>query len=183
MRILVIRTSAMGDVALTTPLLKGMREQYPSVEVVLLTRSTFKPFFDSIDGLELIIPDFRMRHKGLTGLLRLFSDIKKTGKIDHIIDLHDVLRSKILRLLFRLYRVKCSVIDKGRAEKRSLIKGGSKKQLKHSVERYHDTFSSAGLTLAREDGPWIKPGSEAMRNAVKLMSSRNQYWCGAICQA
>ncbi len=171
MRILVIRTSAMGDVALITPLLKGMRKQYPSVEIVLLTRSSFKSFFDSFDGLELIFPDFRMRHKGPAGLLRLFSDIKKTGKLDHIIDLHDVLRSKILRMLFRLSRVKCSVIDKGRDEKRSLIKGGSKKQLKHSVERYHDTFSSAGFTLAREDGPWIIPGSAARRIAVALMSS------------
>ena len=45
MRLLVIRTSAMGDVALTTPVLRGMREQYPEVELVLLTRPAFKPFF------------------------------------------------------------------------------------------------------------------------------------------
>ena len=42
MRLLVIRTSAMGDVALTTPVLKGIREQYPETEIILLTRPAFK---------------------------------------------------------------------------------------------------------------------------------------------
>ena len=51
MRLLVIRTSAMGDVALTTPVLIGMRKKYPDVEIVLLTRPAFKPFFNSIAGL------------------------------------------------------------------------------------------------------------------------------------
>ena len=59
MRLLVIRTSAMGDVALTVPVLKGMREQYPEVELVLVTRPSFKPFFSSVKGLELFHPDLK----------------------------------------------------------------------------------------------------------------------------
>jgi len=47
----------MGDVALTTPVLAGMREQYPDVKMVLLTRQTFKSFFSSIKGLQLFFPD------------------------------------------------------------------------------------------------------------------------------
>ena len=46
----------MGDVALTTPVLKGMREQYPDIELVLLTRPSFKPFFTSIKGIEFFLP-------------------------------------------------------------------------------------------------------------------------------
>src|SRR5665811_525274 len=136
MRILVIRTSAMGDVALTTPVLSAVRKQYPEVELVMVTRSAFKPFFSSIEGLNLFFPDFKKRHKGFLGLISLFRDISKKGKIDYVIDLHDVVRSKMLRFLFRLSGVPASVIDKGRREKRAVIKREISIQLKHSVERY-----------------------------------------------
>jgi ADP-heptose:LPS heptosyltransferase len=82
----------MGDVALTTPVLKGMREQYPDVELLLLTRPAYKPFFSSIGGLDLFFPDLKKRHKGFPGLIRLFKDISRQSEIDYVIDLHDVLR-------------------------------------------------------------------------------------------
>jgi ADP-heptose:LPS heptosyltransferase len=157
MRLLVIRTSAMGDVALTTPVLKGMREQYPEVELVLLTRSAYKPFFTSISGLELFLPDLKMRHKGFAGLIRLFKDISRNSQIDHVIDLHDVLRSKILRFLFRLTGIPVAVLDKGRSEKKSLISGKKKIRLKHSVERYCDAFAKAGFPVVPSNGKWILP--------------------------
>ena len=72
MRLLVIRTSAMGDVALTTPALRAVREQYPDLEIVLLTRPAFRPFFNSIEGLNLFFIDPNIRHKGFSGLIRLF---------------------------------------------------------------------------------------------------------------
>jgi hypothetical protein len=62
MRLLVIRTSAMGDVALTTPVLMAMRKQYPEVELVLITRSEYKhfslqlmgfTFFSLISGIDI----------------------------------------------------------------------------------------------------------------------------------
>ena len=162
MRLLVIRTSAMGDVALTTPVLRGMREQYPEVELVLLTRSAFKPFFSSIAGLELFFPDLKNRHKGIRGVFRLFKDINRQSEIDYVIDLHDVLRSKILRLFFRLTGVPVSVLDKGRREKKSLITGKKKIQLKHSVERYCDVFAKAGFPLVPSKGNWIVPSSDTI---------------------
>ncbi|MBK9391326.1 MAG: hypothetical protein IPN68_14440 [Bacteroidetes bacterium] len=53
MRLLVIRTSAMGDVAFTTPVIAGIRKQYPDVELVILTRAAFKSFFSEDTGLKL----------------------------------------------------------------------------------------------------------------------------------
>lgn len=146
MRLLVIRTSAMGDVALTTPVLKGMREQFPGVELIMLTRRTFNPFFSSIEGLKLFNPDFRNRHKGLTGLFHLFKDLR-SHKIDYVIDLHDVLRTRILRILFSFRGTPVAVINKGRSEKRALISGKRKVKLKHSVERYCDVFAKAGFSV------------------------------------
>ena len=165
MRLLVIRTSAMGDVALTTPVLRGMREQYPEVELVLLTRSAYKPFFSSISGLELFLPDLKMRHKGLAGLIRLFKDISRNSQIDRVIDLHDVLRSKILRFLFRITGVPVTVINKGRNEKKSLISGKKKIRLKHSVERYCDVFTKAGFPVLPSKGKWIIPSVNVRLNS------------------
>lgn len=173
MRLLVIRTSAMGDVALTTPVLKGMRMQYPEVELVLLTRYAFKPFFSSIEGLQVFSPDFKNSHKGFPGIFRLFRDLRKDGDINHVIDLHDVLRSKILRLLFMLRGVPVSVIDKERAEKRQVIKGKIRTHLKHSVERYADVFLKAGFPVSIPDSPWIVPSAEAQKKAGNLIGNNS----------
>lgn len=168
MRLLVIRTSAMGDVALTTPVLTGMRQQYPDIEIVLLTRLVFKPFFTSIDGLRFFFPDLKKNHKGFSGIIRLYWDITRQEKIDFVIDLHDVLRSKILRLLFRMSGVPLSVIDKGRSEKKSLIKGRTKIRLKHSVERYCDVFARAGFPVTPLKGVCIVPSRDALIKAHSI---------------
>lgn len=178
MRLLIIRTSAMGDVALTTPVLRGMREQYPDIELIMLTRSAFKPFFSSIEGLRIFLPDFKNRHKGLTGVMRLFSDIRKEGRIDYVIDLHDVLRSQVLRLLFRLSGVPVSVIDKGRSEKKSIINGKNKTRLKHSVERYCDVFAMAGFPVTPGKGPWIVPSVEDVMNASQMTDQPDEFNIG-----
>ena len=143
MRLLVIRTSAMGDVALTTPVLIGMSGNIRILKLSCLQGPLFKPFFSSINGLRFFFPDYKKRHKGFTGLIRLYRDISKQAKIDYVIDLHDVLRSKILRSLFAISGVPVSVIDKGRKEKKSVINGRNKIWLKHSVERYGDVFAQS----------------------------------------
>jgi len=160
MRLLVIRTSAMGDIALTVPVLRGMIEQYPEVELVLLTRLAFKPFFSSFERLEFFFPDLKKRHKGFTGLIRLFWDITRQFDIDFVIDLHDVLRSRILRFFFRFSGVPVAVIDKGRSEKKLLITGRKKIRLKHSVERYCDVFARAGYPVHPSKDKWIIPSPE-----------------------
>jgi ADP-heptose:LPS heptosyltransferase len=174
MRILVIRTSAMGDVALTTPVLSAVRKQYPEVELVMVTRSAFKPFFSSIEGLNLFFPDFKKRHKGFLGLISLFRDISKKGKIDYVIDLHDVMRSKMLRFLFRLSGVPASVIDKGRREKRAVIKREISIQLKHSVERYCDVFGKAGFPVTPAEGPWIIPTAASLLKVSSMTGPPDQ---------
>lgn len=168
-----MRTSAMGDVALTTPVIVSLRKQYPEIEIIMVTRPVFAPFFYSIDGLQLFLADFKKRHRGLFGLLLLFRDINRQNNIDYVIDLHDVIRSKILRWLFRLSGKPVSVIDKGRAEKKDLISGTKKVQLKHSVERYFDVFARAGLSIQPERGPFIIPSSEALEKASDLTGTFN----------
>lgn len=171
MRLLVIRTSAMGDVALTTPVMRAVRQQYPDLEMVFLTRPAFKPFFYSIDRLTLFFIDIKVRHRGIPGLIRLFRDLRGTGEFDYVIDLHDVLRSKVLRWLFWLTGVHSSIIDKGRKEKREVISGKRRTKLRHTVERYCDTFAKAGFPVVPADGPWIIPSAESLSKISSLTGS------------
>ena len=159
----------MGDVALAAPVLKALKEQYPDVETILVTRKSFNAFFHQDKSLILFNPDFNERHKGLRGILRIFKDIRAIGKIDHVIDIHDVLRTKILSLIFRLNGTKVSVIDKGRKEKKNLIKGKRKIQLKHTVGRYCDTFAKAGFKISPEKGPSIFVSQVAENIAHKFI--------------
>jgi ADP-heptose:LPS heptosyltransferase len=160
----------MGDVALTVPVLRAMKDQYPGVETILVTRKTFNAFFHQDKSLILFNPDFKERHKGLFGIIRLFKDLNAIGKIDQVIDIHDVLRTKVLTLLFRLKGIRVNVIDKGRKGKRELITGRNKAQLKHTVERYCDTFASAGFTITPFTERSIFISSVAEDIAGKLVS-------------
>jgi ADP-heptose:LPS heptosyltransferase len=174
MRLLIIRTSSMGDVALTTPVLAGMSKQYPNIELLLLTKPAFKPFFSSIAGPKLFFPDFRNRHKGFSGLLRLYKDITKQAKIDYVIDLHDVLRSRVLRLFFKMSGVPVSVIDKGRGEKKSVIRGITKIRLKHSVERYCEVFARAGFPVMPSEAPCIIPSTDSISKAGMMIKAKGE---------
>jgi len=175
MHLLVIRTSAMGDVALLTPVLQGMRDQYPDVEITLVTRKSFESFFYSIEGLKLFHPDFKNKHKGLGGIIRMFRELKLLNP-DSIIDLHDVLRTKVLRKLFSFSGVPVYVIDKGRRDKRAVIKGRRKTGLKHAVNRYCDVFAEAGYQVLPSGIPVIKPqarGIDEIRDIVLDSSIMN----------
>lgn len=47
--LLVIRTSAMGDVAMLPHALRALKEAYPEVKVTVATKSLFHPFFEGLD--------------------------------------------------------------------------------------------------------------------------------------
>ncbi len=168
MRVLVIRLSAMGDVALTLPVLKAFRRRYPDVETVFLTRKSFSSFFTGAGGLNVFTPDLNGRHRGLPGIFRLFRDLKALWKFDYVLDLHGVLRTFILDFLFSVTGAKVFSIGKGRNEKRRLIRGKEKKQLKHTAERYADVFRKAGFDISPAEGKMFSPGPEAAGKAGKL---------------
>ncbi len=132
---------------MTVPVLKALSEQYPENEIYLLTGKFFNPLFSDINNLKILNPDLRGKHKGIKGLFSLFKEIKKNISPDIVIDIHDVLRTKILRFLFKLSGIKVQKIDKGRKEKKNLTKQKNKilKPLKHTTERYKETFLKAGF--------------------------------------
>lgn len=146
--ILVIRLSAMGDVAMTVPVIRAVVAQNPDVRITVVSRPFFKPFFDEINRVDFFGVDLKQRHKGFPGLTRLYSDLKRRN-IDGVADLHNVLRSQIVRTFFKLSAVKVTFLDKGRSQKKALTREKSKvfKPLKPMHQRYADVFERLGLKV------------------------------------
>ncbi|GAA3656862.1 glycosyltransferase family 9 protein [Flavivirga jejuensis] len=142
--ILVIRLSAMGDVAMTIPVLQALNKQYPDVNITVLTRAFFTPFFRDLKNVTVFPAEVKGKHKGVLGLFKLSKTLKKL-EIDAIVDLHNVLRSNILKFLF--FGKKFSQIDKGRTEKKELVSGKRFRQLKTTHQRYVDVFEALGFKL------------------------------------
>ncbi|GAA4891225.1 glycosyltransferase family 9 protein [Flaviramulus aquimarinus] len=142
--ILVIRLSAMGDVAMTVPVLRALLQQYPEVRITVLTRAFFGPFFRDLPNVKVFPAEVKGKHKGVFGLYKLSKELKNLG-IDAIADLHNVLRSNILKVL--LSAIPCIQIYKGRAEKKALITGKKFTKLKTTHQRYADVFEALGYKL------------------------------------
>ena len=140
--ILVLRFSAMGDVAIAASVMKEVAAQNPEIRFVFAIRAFFVPFFKNIPNLEVFPVDFKNRHKGVNGLFKLYKELNYY-KIDAVVDLHDVLRTKIIKFCFRFSfkRVKIASINKGRSEKRKLCNVNTQKaQLKTTWQRYTEVF-------------------------------------------
>ena len=66
--IVVIRLSAMGDVAMTVPVLRAFSVHNPDVIITVVSRPFFKPFFDTIPNVSFFGVDLKKRHKGFFGI-------------------------------------------------------------------------------------------------------------------
>ncbi|MES2062190.1 MAG: glycosyltransferase family 9 protein [Bacteroidota bacterium] len=90
MKILVIRFSSMGDIIYTTPIVRCLKKQLPDAEVHFLTKPAFKYIYDNnpyVDKLLLLKPT----------LSETIADVRAEG-YDHIIDLHNNLRTAIIKV-------------------------------------------------------------------------------------
>lgn len=182
MNLLVIRLSAMGDIALAVPALNAVLQQHPDVTVTMLTRPAFTPLFQNMERVQCIAADVKNKHKGVPGLYRLYKAIKKTKKPDIIIDLHDVMRSWVLCSFFKKDGVPYFRIDKGRKEKKALTRKEDKKfvQLNHSVNRYLDVFSQAGFPAQLTKDSFGFKSSEIPYDFLKEINlfPKNKLWIG-----
>jgi ADP-heptose:LPS heptosyltransferase len=142
--ILVIRLSAMGDVAMAVPVLRELANQYPELKITVLTRAFFKPFFRDLNNVEVFLADIKGEHKGVFGLYKLARQLNKK-QFYVVADLHNVLRSKLLKKFLRCKRF--ISIDKGRKEKRLLVSGDVFEGLKTTHQRYADVFEGLGYKI------------------------------------
>lgn len=147
MRILAIRFSALGDVAMTVPVILEVLEQNPEVEIDVLTRPFTAKLFPNHPRLKAIGADVDKKYKGLPGIWKLSTKLKANG-YEAIADLHYVLRSRLITRFLRFGRATAQM-DKGRREKKALTRKDHKVRgvLRPMTERYADVFRDLGLNV------------------------------------
>jgi len=147
--LLVVRFSAMGDVAMTIPVVTRLLQQYPQLQITFVSDKKFEPLFRNIPGLNFFGADIKGIHKGIFGLLKLYREIKNKSTIHAIADLHDSLRSKIFSFLFRPSGINMGKIDKGRHDKKLLTRRNNKQlvQLATTFQRYAHVFEKMGYPV------------------------------------
>ncbi len=177
--IAVIRLSAMGDVAMTVPVLRAFVQQHQGIKITVVSRPFFQPFFAGIPNVDFFAVDLNGKHKGILGLFRLYSDLKRL-KLDAVADLHNVLRSIVIRNLFVLSGKKVAHTDKGRADKKALTRVENKifQPVKSMVERHVETFHSLGFFVDLSN-PIFPEKARLSGEVLKLSGEKeNDKWIG-----
>ena len=147
-RILLIRFSALGDVAMLAPVVREAAEQNRDCEFTVLSKVACGALFEGLaENVRFIGADVKGEYKGLSGLLRLFKELH-AQHFDCVVDMHDVLRTKVLRKLFRLHGYEVHKINKHRELRRLITAEGDKKQLRQlptAFENYQSALRECGL--------------------------------------
>lgn len=144
-RILVVRISSLGDVAMLVPAICSVAAKYPQDRFTVLTRTAYAPLFQNLGFNINVMPFNPKKHGGLLGFFRVLKKVMNKN-FTHIADVHDVLRSKGLRGALRLFGRKVAYIDKGRAEKQHFVNSKIvNAPLKTSTQRYMEVFADLGF--------------------------------------
>ena len=150
-KILVIRFSSIGDIVLTSPVLRCLKQQL-GAEVHVLTKEPFRPILEANPYVDRVL-SIRRKVGEAAALLR-------ETPYDAVVDLHGNLRSLQVRLL--LWRTPSFVFDKQNIAKWRMVRLKSRSvRIPHVVDRYLAAAAPLGIV---PDGQgldfFIPPGQE-----------------------
>ena len=119
--ILVIRFSALGDVAMAVPVVWALATQYPDIRITVLSKAFARTLFDDLaPNVNFMEADLKREYHGFRGLNALYRRLV-AKQFTKIADLHDVLRSEYLRARFNVGRYRVEHIKKHRKQRRQLV--------------------------------------------------------------
>lgn len=183
--VLVTRFSALGDVAMTVPVLYSAARCNPDVRFVMVTRAAMAAIFvNPPANLTVVGVDLQHDYKGAAGMLRLFNELHDEYRFDAYADLHDVLRTRVLRLLCRLRRIPCRRVDKARTARKALTRRTAKATtpLVSMRSRYREVFNRLGLHVyPRFDGLYGAPAAapaELFAEVAPQSKQPGEQWIG-----
>lgn len=168
----------MGDVAMTVPVIKRINERFPDLKITFLTRRFFAPIFQDLKNVQVYEAEVHDRHKGVPGLRRLAHELQDLG-IDAVADLHNVLRSNILKVFFQMTAIPVKQVNKGRVEKKALTRKTNKvfKPLKTTHERYAEVFDKLGFPIDLSE-PTFLPKKKISGTVQQLAGDEPKKWLG-----
>ena len=150
--ILIIRLSALGDVAIAAPLVKEYARQNPGINFYMLSQPRYEPMFSGATNLFFIPIDTKKKSPNYCGgfwkLLQFAGETVVKYGITDIADIHDVLRTKVLRFGMFGHGVRCRVINKHHKQRKEIIRKKNKilKPIIESQRCMEEVLVELGLT-------------------------------------
>lgn len=147
-RLLILRFSALGDVAMMVPAIYSVARAWPAIEIYVATRPFFaRMFINAPANVHVISFDLKEeRYKGLRGTLRIARELGRLQP-DYVADMHGIARSVIITALLRMEGAQTVTIDKSRLTRNRVFRGGPAQ--KQYVRRYFDTLAKLGFDAAQ----------------------------------
>ena len=172
-RIVILRFSALGDIALLVPVVHALKQAHPHTEITIVSRPFAADLFSPLSVN--FYPVNLKNYQGLAGLWRLSRELHQKLNPDVVLDMHNVLRTQVIRQYFALKGKRIAVIDKGRSEKKEVTRKKNKKlkRLRHTAERYTEVCVKAGFPfhfnpLASPQLPYQSPRANELLVKSKL---------------
>lgn len=139
MKILVIRFSSIGDVVLTTPIVRALKQQLPNAEIHFITKKQFKEVLEHNPNIDRLFTIDK-------SISEVIPELKKE-KYDYLIDLHK--NTRTLALKFKLGK-KAYSFPKLNFQKWLLVNLKKDKMPKvHIVDRYFKAVEELGVSNDR----------------------------------
>lgn len=147
--LLIIRFSAMGDVAMAVPVVYALATQYPHLRITVLSKPFARAFFEQLaPNVGFMEADLKTEYNGVKGLNALYRRLVAKN-FTAIADFHDIIRSKYLRMRFNIGNYRVAHIDKHRAGKRRLVDADNKELVQQptSFQNYADVLAQLGYPV------------------------------------
>ena len=147
--ILVIRFSALGDVAMAVPVVYSLAKQHPDIRITVLSKNMARPLFENLaPNVGFMGADLKREYRGIRGLNALYRRLT-AKQFTAIADLHSVLRSEFLRMRFNMGNCKVAHINKHRKGRRKLTANNNRQlsQQPTTFQNYVEVFERLGYSI------------------------------------
>ncbi|RDC64306.1 glycosyltransferase family 9 protein [Adhaeribacter pallidiroseus] len=169
-KILVLRFSSIGDIVLTTPVVRALKQQLPGAQIHYATKYNFRSLVESN-------PYIDQAHYLRNNLGELIKELQ-AEKFDYVVDLHRNLRTSLLK--FKL-GVPAKSFDKLNFKKWLLVRFKINKLPNiHIVERYLAAATHLGVTNDGQGLDYFIPAADEVALTSLPVTHQNGYYAFAI---
>ena len=140
---MLTRLSALGDILMTVPIVDALARQYPDTVITMVSRPAVASVFAHLPDNVRFVGVNTKEYRGIAGIHRLaalLKDLRPTA----LCDLHDVLRTKFIRMEFHLSGIPVTHIRKDRKAREEFLKQQPKRQQVTAMELYARALEKAG---------------------------------------
>ena len=170
MKILIVRFSSIGDIVLTSSVVRAVKQQLPNVEIHYLTKDKFQSLVSNNPNISKV----HTINKSIDEVISALKD----ESFDYIIDLHNNLRTAALK---RKLRVKSTTFNKLNFQKFLLVKFKINRMPNvHVVDRYFDAVKVLGVKNDQQPGNFFISKSDEVEIEKTFNFAPKSYYSIAI---